>query len=179
MKKLLVLLVCVCASVLTAEAQYVRVNYDKKTVAAMAAAYATETATEAYYTEQVKDILDKYSAAEVAAAGIFMSKFLDRKALTELGIWSDGTENYYYRRIYNLVSAKIMPKIWTVAGQMLHSPQTALYWGSYLMKVCAEIKALCMQFESVVTNGTLSFRDVVFLELDPRFAPLFTRTDYT
>ena len=173
MKRLLVLLVCVCASVLSAEAQYVRVNYDKKTVAAMAAAYATETATEAYYTEQVKDILDKYSAAEVAAAGIFMSKFLDRKALTDLGIWSDGTENYYYRRIYNLVSAKIMPKIWTVAGQMLHSPQTALYWGSYLMKVCAEVKALCMQFESVVTNGTLSFRDVVFLELDPRFAPLF------
>ena len=173
MRKFLVLLVCVCASVFSAEAQYVRVNYDKKTVAAMAAAYATETATEAYYTEQVKDILDKYSAAKVAAAGIFMSKFLDRKALTELGIWSDGTENYYYRRIYNLVSAKIMPKIWTVAGQMLHSPQAALYWGNYLMKVCAEVKALCMQFESVVTNGTLSFRDVVFLELDPRFAPLF------
>ena len=171
MKKILVLLLCVCVSVLSAEAQYVRVNYDKKTVAAMAAAYATETATEAYYTEQVKDILDKYSAAEVAAAGIFLSKFLDRKALTDLGIWSDGTENYYYRRIYHLVSAKIMPKIWTVAGQMLHSPQTALYWGSYLMKVCAEVKALCMQFESVVTNGTLSFRDVVFLEIAPQFAP--------
>ena len=150
MKKILVLLICVCASVLSAEAQYVRVNYDKKTVAAMAAAYDTETATEAYYTKQVKDILDKYSAAEVAAAGIFMSKFLDRKALTELGIWSDGTENYYYRRIYNLVSAK-----------------------SYLMKVCAEVKALCMQFESVVTNGTLSFRDVVFLEIAPQIAPLF------
>jgi len=173
MKKILVLLLCVCVSVLSAEAQYVRVNYDKKTVAAMAAAYATETATEAYYTEQVKDILDKYSAAEVAAAGIFLSKFLDRKALTDLGIWSDGTENYYYRRIYHLVSAKIMPKIWTVAGQMLHSPQTALYWGSYLMKVCAEVKALCMQFESVVTNGTLSFRDVVFLEIAPQFALLF------
>lgn len=85
-------MLCVCVSVLSAEAQYVRVNYDKKTVAAMAAAYATETATEAYYTEQVKDILDKYSAAEVAAAGIFLSKFLDRKALTDLGIWSDGTE---------------------------------------------------------------------------------------
>ena len=48
MKKILVLLLCVCVSVLSAEAQYVRVNYDKKTVAAMAAAYATETATEAY-----------------------------------------------------------------------------------------------------------------------------------
>lgn len=173
MKRLLVLLLYVCASIHVMEAQYVRVNYDKKTVAAMAAAYATETATEAYYSEQVKDILEKYNAAEVAAAGIFLSKYLDRKALTELGIWSDGTENYYYRRIYHLVSAKIMPKILTVAGQMLHSPQTALYWGSYLMKTCSEVKALCMQFESVVTNGTLSFRDVVFLEIAPQFAPLF------
>lgn len=173
MKRLLVLLSLVWVSILVMEAQYVRVNYDKKTVAAMAAAYATETATEAYYSEQVRDILDKYSAAEVAAAGIFLSKYLDRKALTELGIWSDGTENYYYRRIYHLVSAKIMPKIWTVAGQMLHSPQTALYWGSYLMKACGEVKSLCMQFESVVTNGTLSFRDIAFLELDPRLAPLF------
>ena len=129
MKRLLVLLVCACASVLLAEAQYVRVNYDKKTVAAMAAAYATETATEAYYTEQVKDILDKYSAAEVAAAGIFLSKYLDRKALTELGIWSDGTENYYYRRIYNLVSAKIMPKIWTVAGRDAPFPADSLVLG--------------------------------------------------
>ena len=173
MKRLLVLLLCVCASIPVVEAQYVRVNYDKHTVAAMAAAYATETATEAYYSEQVKDILEKYNAAEVAAAGIFLSKYLDRKALTELDIWSDGTENYYYRRIYHLVSAKIMPKILTVAGQMLHSPQTALYWGSYLMKTCAEVKTLCMQFESVVTNGTLSFRDVVFLEIAPRLAPLF------
>ena len=37
----------------------------------------------------------------------------------ELGIWSNQTENQYYRRIYHLVSAKIMPKIWTVAGMML------------------------------------------------------------
>lgn len=173
MKRLLVLLLILSAFSFRIKAQYVRVNYDRKTVAAMAAAYGTETAAEAYYNEQVKDILDKYSAAEVAAAGIFMSKYLDRKALTELGIWDDGTENYYYRRIYNLVSTKIMPKIWTVAGLMLHSPQTALYWGSYLMKICSEVKTLCMQFESVVTNGSLSFRDITFLELDPRFASLF------
>ena len=37
----------------TAQAQYYSVNYDKKTVAAMAAAYNTEAATEAYYNEQV------------------------------------------------------------------------------------------------------------------------------
>lgn len=30
-----------------------------------------------------------------------------------------------------------------------------------------------MQFESVVTNSSLSFKDIAFLELDPRIAPLF------
>mgnify|MGYP000801748108 CR=1 FL=1 len=170
---LLILIVVCCTLAIPVRAQYVRVNYDRKTIAAMAAAYGAEAVAENYYSRQVEEILDRYNAAEVAAAGIFMSKYLDRKALTDLGIWSSSIENYYYRRIYNLVSAKIMPKIWTVAGQMLHSPQTALYWGSYLMKVCTETKALCMQFESVVTNGRLSFADIAFLEIDPRFAPLF------
>lgn len=173
MKKYLLLFVTLCVFAIQVKAQYVRVNYDKKTIAAMAGAYGAETAAEVYYNEQVKKILDKYSAAEVAAAGIFLSKYMDRKGMTELGILSSSTENYYYRRIYNLVSAKIMPKIWTVAGLMLRSPQTALYWGSYLMKICAETKSLCMQFESVVTNSELSFKDIAFLELDPRIAALF------
>jgi hypothetical protein len=173
MKKTLFILIAICVFAIQAKAQYVRVNYDKKTIAAMVGAYGTETAAEAYYNEQVKAILDKYSAAEVATAGIFLSKYMDRKGMTELGILASSTENYYYRRIYNLVSAKIMPKIWTVAGLMLRSPQTALYWGSYLMKICTETKSLCIQFESVVTNSELSFKDIAFLELDPRIAALF------
>lgn len=55
---------------------------------------------------------------------------------------------------------------------MLHSPQTAIYWGSYLMKVCDDTKSLCMQFESVVTNSTLTFSDIAFLEINPEIAPL-------
>ena len=74
-----------------ASAQYTNINYDAKTVAAMAAAYGAENASEAYYNEQVQKILEKYTSAEVAAAAIFSSKFLDRKALTELGIWSSST----------------------------------------------------------------------------------------
>lgn len=173
MKKSLFILITICVFAIEVKAQYVRVNYDKKTIAAMAGAYGTETASEVYYNEQVQKILDKYSAAEVATAGIFLSKYMDRKGMTELGILASSTENYYYRRIYNLVSAKIMPKIWTVAGLMLRSPQTALYWGSYLMKICTETKSLCMQFESVVTNSELSFKDIAFLEFDPRIAALF------
>lgn len=58
---------------------------------AMAGAYGTEAVTEAYYNEQVKSILDKYSTAEIAVAGIFASKYLDRKGMTELGILSSGS----------------------------------------------------------------------------------------
>lgn len=173
MKRLLAILIAALTLfVEIAYAQYYSVNIDAKTVAAMAAAFGTESVAEAYSNEQVQAILKHYNAAEVATAGIFASKFLERKALTDLGIWSSSTENYYYRRIYHMVAEKIIPKIWIVAKQMLHSPQTALHWGSYLMKVCDDTKSLCMQFESVVTNSTLSFSDIAFLEFKPEIASL-------
>ena len=168
---LFIIIFFVCATV-PMTAQYYSVNYDKRTVAEMTAAFASEAATEAYYAEQVAKIREYYQAAEVAAAGIFTSKFLDRRALTDLGLWTSSTENYYYRRIYNMVSAKIMPKIWTVAGMMLRSPQNALYWGSYLYKVCEETKTLCYQFESIVTNSRLSFKDIAFLEINQELAAI-------
>ena len=102
---LLIIIMCLVGT--TASAQYANINYDAKTVAAMAAAYGAETASEAYYNEQVKKILEKYTSAEVAAAAIFSSKFLDRKALTDLGIWSSPTENYYYKRIYQIGRAHV------------------------------------------------------------------------
>ena len=64
MKRLLsiiMLIVCVLAK---ADAQYYSVNYDRQTVAAMAAAYGTEAVAEAYYNEQVQNILKHYNAAE-------------------------------------------------------------------------------------------------------------------
>ena len=173
MKRLsLVFAVLLLAFAQRVHAQYYSVNYDVRTVAAMAAAFSTESVAESYYREQIDDIQKHYTAAEVATAGIFASKFLEHKALSDLGIWSSSTENYYYRRIYRMVTEKIMPKIVVVAKQMLHSPQTAIYWGSYLMKVCDETKNLCMQFESVVTNSTLTFSDIAFLEISEEVAPL-------
>lgn len=157
----------------TLRAQYYSINIDLKTAAAMQAAYSAGAAGEAFYNEQLKSILEHYRGAETAAAGIFSSEYLRRRALTDLGIWESATENWYYRRIYNMVAARIMPKVWTVAGLMLRSPHNALYWGSYLVKVCDETKALCMQFESVVTNSTLSFGDVVFLQIKEEIAEVF------
>ena len=173
MKRLLLILTIASVTLCqTVHAQYYSVNYDTRTVAAMVAAFGTEAVAEGYYREQVDDVLKHYTAAEVATAGIFAAKFLEHKALSDLGIWNSRTENYYYRRIYRMVAEKIMPKIWVVAKQMLHSPQTAIYWGGYLMKVCDDTKSLCMQFESVVTNSTLTFSDIAFLEINPEIAPL-------
>ena len=172
MKRYLIIQLLFLCTIAPAMAQYYSVNYDTRTVAEMSAAFGTEAATEAYYAQQIAKIREHYQAAEVAAAGIFSSKFLDRRALTNLGLWTSATENYYYRRIYNMVSAKIMPKIWTVAGMMLKSPHNALYWGSYLYKICDEVKTLCYQFESIVTNSTLSFKDIVFLEVNQELAAI-------
>lgn len=167
----LMLLLCLFLWGISLQGQtFMKVNLDTRTVAAMTSEYAAAAVAEGYYDEQVKDILAKYGVAEVAAAGIFTSKYMDRKALTNLGIWRDGSENHYYRRIYRLVSVKIIPMIWALSGQLLRYPHKSLYWGSYLIKVCSEVKSLCMQFEAVVTNSTLSFSDIQFLEVDPRFA---------
>ena len=173
MKRILLILSFVACVWTSVRAQYYSVNFDKKTVAAMATAFGAEYAAESYYEQQVAEILKHYNAAEVAAAGIFASKYLERKAKTDLGLWSSSTENYYYRRIHHMVADKIMPKIWTVAKMMISSPQTALYWGSYLLKVCDDTKNLCMQFESAVTNSTLSFADIQFLEINKEIAAIF------
>ena len=69
------------------------VNIDLKTTAAMTAAYAAETATEMMNDEDVQKILDHYTNAEVSTAGIFASKWLDRKALQNAGLFGDAEEN--------------------------------------------------------------------------------------
>ena len=85
MKRLLsiiMLIVCVLAK---ADAQYYSVNYDRQTVAAMAAAYGTEAVAEAYYNEQVQNILKHYNAAEVASAGIYAIAYREIKVALIFG----------------------------------------------------------------------------------------------
>ncbi len=81
MKRYLIIRLLFLCAIVPAMAQYYSVNYDTRTVAEMSAAFGTEAATEAYYAQQIAKIREHYQAAEVAAAGIFSSKFLDRRAL--------------------------------------------------------------------------------------------------
>ncbi len=95
--------------------------------------------------------------------------------MTNVNIWSSD-ENYYYKRIYNIVSRGIIPKTIDVAKLMVKDPSTAIYWGSYLVKTTQDVKSLCQQFESVVTNGKLSFKDLPFLEIADQFKQVFDIT---
>lgn len=152
-------------AVLPVRAQYASINIDYKTMEGMTEAYATEVAIEASHNESLQKIYDSYQGAGVASSGIFSSKYLERKALTDLNLWNDEKENYYYTRIYNIVSKRIIPKTVTCARLMVEDPSTAVYWGDYLLKTTEDVKSLCQQFESVVTNSSLSFKDIAFLEL--------------
>ena len=142
-------------------------------MAAMSEAYATENAMEALHNENLQAVYDSYKAAEVATAGIFASKYLDRKALTNLDLWDDEQENRYYKRIYNIVCKRIIPKTIQCAELMIEDPATAIYWGSYLQKTCEDVKSLCQQFESVVTNSSLSFSDIAFVEISDQLKSVF------
>lgn len=178
MRKIAIILTAILAmTVHSAMAQYASINVDYKTMEAMSEAFATEAAMEALHNENLQKIYDSYKAAEVASAGIFSSKYLDHKALTNLNLWDDKKENYYYTRIYNIVSKRIIPKTITCAQLMVKDPSTAIYWGSYLLKTTEDVKSLCQQFESVVTNSKLSFKDIAFLQITDDLKAVFNITN--
>ena len=178
MRRLAFVFILICTlAVSTVRAQYYSINVDYKTMAAMSEAFTTENAMEALHNENLQKIYDSYKAAEVASAGIFASKYLDRKALTNLNLWDDANENYYYTRIYNIVTKRIIPKTVQCAELMIEDPATAIYWGSYLLKTCEDVKSLCQQFESVVTNSRLNFQDIAFVEITNELQSVFNITN--
>ena len=160
-------------SVISMSAQsYHAINIDAKTVAAMTAAYAIEEETERKTASDVDSILGHYTKASLSTAGIYLSKLKDRNAMREVGVFGSD-ENYYYQRILYLVKDGIMPKLIVVAAKMVKQPDNALYWGPYLFKTTKNVEQLCKQFELVVTNGKLSFKDVTFLVINEKLQKVF------
>ena len=151
---------------------YHAINIDAKTVAAMTAAYAIEEETERKTASDVDSILGQYTKASLSTAGIYLSKLKDRNAMREVGVFGSD-ENYYYQRILYLVKDGIMPKLIVVAAKMVKQPDNALYWGPYLFKTTKNVEQLCKQFELVVTNGKLSFKDVTFLVINEKLQKVF------
>lgn len=165
------LLFLITVTALSAQS-YHAVNFDAKTVAAMAGAYMVESETERMTRNDIDSILGHYTKASLSTVGILYSKRNDRNALRDVGIF--GTEeNYYYQRILYLVKDGIMPKLIVVAAKMVKQPDKALYWGPYLLKTTKNVEQLCKQFELVVTNGKLSFKDVTFLVVNEKLQKVF------
>ena len=152
---------------------YYSVNIDWKTAQAMLLAYNTEGAMELMGDESVRTMLKHYRNAEIATAGIFMTKYMDYKHLRDAGKFGNAQENAYYNRIYRLVSQNIIPKTLDVAKLMVQYPDRAPYWVPFLIKTTEDTKSLCMQFESIVTNNALSFRDIPFLQISDNVKAMF------
>ena len=152
---------------------YYSINIDWKTAQAMLLAYNTEGAMELLGDESVRVMLKHYRNAEIATAGIFMTKYMDYKNLRDAGKFGNPEENAYYKRIYRLVSQNIIPKTLDVAKLMVQYPDRAPYWVPFLIKTTEDTKSLCMQFESVVTNNALSFRDIPFLQISDNVKAMF------
>ena len=170
--RLYILLACVFLSQ-HMMAVYYSVNIDYKTAAAMLAAYNAEGAVELMGDESVRTMLKHYKNAEIATAGIFLTKYMDYKHLRDAGRFSDAQENAYYKRIYRIVSQNIIPKTWDVAKLMVKYPDRAPYWVPFLIKTTEDTKSLCMQFESVVTNNTLSFGSIPFITVKQNIKEIF------
>ena len=153
-------------------AAYVHVDYDYKGATMAEATYLALGKAESLNTESIIDILDHYTSAEVASAGIWLSKFLERKSIKDEGIFGK-EENHYYKVIRFLVEKRISPRVWRIAKELINYPGQFFYWGPYLFKTCEDVMNLCAQFEAIVANGKLSFSDVIFFQLNPALENYF------
>lgn len=158
---------------LTTKAQYYSVNFDYQTIAAMVATYGAEAGIEAMTKQNTSNIAESYGYSEVATAGIFASKLLDRNALKSSKGFGDPDENYYYRKAYRLVANKIIPRTISVTKKLVKDPSTSIYWGTHLLRVMADTKSLCQQFTALASNSSLSFSDIPFLEFTSTLQNIF------
>lgn len=149
-----------------------KINIDKKTAAAMTAAYVSESEMESNNGRNLEQMLKHYKSAAIATAGIYESKKRDWQALRSTGIFST-EENFYYRRIRNLVQSCIMPRFISVASKLIKQPENVMYWGPWLLKTTDEVEMLCKEFQLVVTNGKLRFDDVTFLLINDDLRKIF------
>lgn len=171
-KILTALLLVFCSYRCFGQVSAASVNLDYATTSAMEGAFDVENAIEQRAVDNLNEILSHYSSAGIATAGIYLSKYKDRRSLTNVGLFSD-SEEFYYQRIRNLVMNGINPMLLDVAIKLIKNPQGCLEWGPYLFRVTTNVENLCKEFELVVTNGKLSFKDVPFLVINTALRKYF------
>lgn len=169
-KYIIIFLLLAISSV--SQAAWHSINYDALTVAAMGTAYEKQNVVEQKAATAVDSVFRHYTRSNVAMAGIMVTKAMEHKNLSNVKYFSD-EEFMYYTQIKNLVSNQIMPNIINVSYQFIQHPDNILYWGPYLYKTTNNVENLCKQFETLVTNSKLSFKDIVFYTVNERFKDYF------
>lgn len=148
------------------------VNIDKATIAAMGAAYTKEGVVERNTETLMDSIFRHYTKASASTAGIYAAWKRDHDAMKNVKFF-DPAEFFYYKRAYSLVKDGIMPKMINVTYMFVQEPDQILTWGPYLFRTTNRVENLCKEFETIVTNGRCSFRDLVFLTVNGRFSKYF------
>lgn len=170
--RLMLAIVLSAVPVYSCFAQYNSVNIDEATTAAITASFAANKAIETVNIEALDSIRKSYTRATLAVSGIFLTKRMEYRNLIRPGIFGSD-ETKHYQRIKELVAFKIIPKIYSVTGLCLEYPHQAYVWGPYMFKVCSDIYLYCMEYEQMVTNGQLSFKDISFPKFKEELESLF------
>lgn len=163
MRRLLIVFIC-CVCAFSKAHAAVHDNEDLVTLAAMRTSYEIQNKIERDITEALNVILKNSTKASLSAAGIYMSKLMERKALANAGRFGSQGENMYYRHIAFFVTHYLTPKVFSVAQlmvqSMVRSPHNIVYWGPYLYSVTEEIRQLLAEFQYVVCNGKITMTDL-------------------
>lgn len=173
MQRYLVILIFLVYSHMSHAVGYYEIYMDPAVEGAITAMYGSWYGYEKVGSKSWDKIAEHYTSASIAMQGIYAAKLADRNALKNARGFGSA-ENRYYKRIHRLVKDYILPKILTVAAMMVKHPDKAIYWGPYLYKTTEDVKALCQQFQVVVTNNKLTFQDIVFLTLNDELRDLFS-----
>lgn len=174
MKRLILFMVCLLSLITSVRANW---EYDYYGAMAWKVAFESNLLAEKLNEASLREIMKHYKSAEIATAGIYASKLLERKALKDAGLLAT-RENYYYRHIRMMVADRITPRLYLVGKELLKHPDKALYWGPWLFKICNEVEQLCMQFECVVCNGKQTFNDINFLTVNRALLQYFDLSQY-
>ena len=132
------------------------INVDKVTTETIVAGLTAQLAAERLNSEELNNMLKRYSESSLALTGIWASKQLQVRAQRK-------GEKFYYDRIRFRLEKQILPKIFVLGALFLEHPDQVLNWGPFLTKVVDDTAQLAMIFEYVVTNCEVSFADLPWL----------------
>lgn len=159
-------------------AGYARINYDPVVNPFLVATFAANKELEKRNLETLTEIRKAYTGAALAVTGIYEAKRMERKWRRDpLGLAVSSMENYYYQEIYDMVKNRIIPRIYRTALLCVYFPDQADVWLPSLFKVCTEVESLCIEFSSVVTNGSLTFIGISFPQIADELLDMFGITE--